>query len=91
MKAVLCKSYGPPENLVLEQIDAPNPDKGQVLLGRKECLRLQRKPKELEMGPHITGAAKQFVGIIQGRQELVHPLEAAASKATSSSGAWATR
>ncbi len=32
MKAVLCKSYGPPENLVLEEIDAPRPGKGQVLI-----------------------------------------------------------
>ena len=32
MKAVLCKSYGPPENLVLEEIEAPSPGKGQVLI-----------------------------------------------------------
>ncbi|MCZ6772918.1 MAG: NADPH:quinone oxidoreductase family protein [Proteobacteria bacterium] len=32
MKAVLCKSYGPPENLVLEEIDPPSPGKGQVLI-----------------------------------------------------------
>ena len=32
MKAVLCKSYGPPENLVLEEIDAPSPGKGQLLI-----------------------------------------------------------
>ena len=32
MKAVLCKSYGPPENLVLEEIDRPSPGKGQVLI-----------------------------------------------------------
>ncbi len=32
MKAVLCKSYGPPENLVLEEIDSPRPGKGQVLI-----------------------------------------------------------
>ncbi len=32
MKAVLCKSYGPPENLTLEEIDSPNPSKGQVLI-----------------------------------------------------------
>ena len=32
MKAVLCKSYGPPENLVLEEIDAPSPGEGQVLI-----------------------------------------------------------
>lgn len=32
MKAVQCKSYGPPENLVLEEIDPPSPGKGQVLI-----------------------------------------------------------
>ena len=32
MKAVLCKSYGPPENLTLEEIDSPSPGRGQVLI-----------------------------------------------------------
>ena len=32
MKAVLCKSYGPPENLVLEEIDEPKPAAGQILV-----------------------------------------------------------
>ena len=32
MKAVLCKSYGPPENLVLEEVDSPVPKDGQVLI-----------------------------------------------------------
>ena len=32
MKAVLCKSYGPPENLVFEDIDDPEPKDGQVLI-----------------------------------------------------------
>lgn len=32
MKAVLCKSYGPPENLHLEEVDAPKPGPGQVLI-----------------------------------------------------------
>ena len=32
MKAVLCKSYGPPENLVLEEIESPSPGEGQVLI-----------------------------------------------------------
>ena len=32
MKAVLCKSYGPPENLVLEEVDAPRPGGEQVLI-----------------------------------------------------------
>jgi len=32
MKAVLCKAYGPPESLVLEEVDAPEPRPGQVLV-----------------------------------------------------------
>lgn len=32
MKAVVCKSFGPPENLSLEEIDAPHPTAGQVLI-----------------------------------------------------------
>lgn len=37
MKAMLCKAYGPPENLVLEDVPAPVPGKGQVLIGVKAC------------------------------------------------------
>jgi len=32
MKAVLCKAFGPPESLVLEEIDAPEAGPGQVLV-----------------------------------------------------------
>ncbi len=32
MKAVLCKSYGPPENLSLEDVADPSPGPGQVLI-----------------------------------------------------------
>jgi NADPH2:quinone reductase len=32
MKAVLCKAYGPPESLVIEEIPAPEPAAGEVLL-----------------------------------------------------------
>jgi NADPH2:quinone reductase len=32
MKAVLCKAYGPPESLVLEEIDSPVPGPDQVLV-----------------------------------------------------------
>ncbi|MGH1362308.1 MAG: NADPH:quinone oxidoreductase family protein [Calditrichia bacterium] len=37
MKAVLCKSYGPPESLVLEDIPSPKPAAGQLLLELKAC------------------------------------------------------
>ncbi len=32
MKAVLCKEFGPPESLVVEDIASPEPEKGQVVL-----------------------------------------------------------
>ncbi|MEX2015210.1 MAG: NADPH:quinone oxidoreductase family protein [Candidatus Hydrogenedentales bacterium] len=32
MKSVLCRSYGPPENLTLEEIDAPSPNDDQILI-----------------------------------------------------------
>ena len=32
MKAILCKSYGPPENLVLEEVQDLNPKEGEALL-----------------------------------------------------------
>ena len=32
MKAVLCKAYGPPESLVLEDVPAPEPGAGEVLV-----------------------------------------------------------
>jgi NADPH2:quinone reductase len=37
MKAVLCKAYGPPESLVLEEIESPQPGKGQVVVSVKAC------------------------------------------------------
>ena len=37
MKALLCKQYGPPESLVLEDIPRPEPGAGQVLLRVRAC------------------------------------------------------
>jgi NADPH:quinone reductase len=37
MKAVLCKEYGPPESLVLEEVESPRPDRGQVVIDVKAC------------------------------------------------------
>jgi NADPH:quinone reductase len=33
MKAVLCKAWGPPETLVVEEVPSPAPGRGQVLVG----------------------------------------------------------
>lgn len=37
MKAVLCKTYGPPENLVIEDVESPKAAKGQVVISVKAC------------------------------------------------------
>ncbi|HEY6410013.1 MAG TPA: NADPH:quinone oxidoreductase family protein [Ktedonobacteraceae bacterium] len=37
MKAILCKAYGPPESLVIEDIASPTPGKGQVVVSVKAC------------------------------------------------------
>lgn len=37
MKALLCKAYGPPESLVLEEVPSPRPGKGQVVVSVKAC------------------------------------------------------
>lgn len=37
MRAVLCKTFGPPENLVVEDLATPTPGPGQVLLEVEAC------------------------------------------------------
>jgi NADPH:quinone reductase len=37
MKAVLCKQFGPPESLVVEEIEPPRPRPGQVVLDVHAC------------------------------------------------------
>lgn len=37
MKAVLCKSWGPPETLVVEEVISPTPGPGQVVVSVKAC------------------------------------------------------
>ena len=37
MKAVLCRAFGPPSGLTLEEVDAPEPGPGQVLIRVEAC------------------------------------------------------
>src|SRR5258708_38549440 len=37
MKAVLCKEYGPPDSLVLAEVEPLKPGKGQVVISVKAC------------------------------------------------------
>lgn len=37
MRAVLCKAYGPPESLVVEEVESPTPGRGQAVISVKAC------------------------------------------------------
>src|SRR6266481_2003083 len=37
MKAVICKAFGPPESLVIEDVEPLKPGKGQVVISVKAC------------------------------------------------------
>ena len=37
MKAVLCKQYGPPESLSIEEVESPKVGKGQAVISVKAC------------------------------------------------------
>ena len=37
MKALLCKAYGPPDSLVLEDLPPPTPGPGQVRIRVRAC------------------------------------------------------
>ena len=63
MKALLCKQYGPPESLVLEDIPRPEPGAGQVLLRVRACgvnfpdlLLIENKYQERPTLPFSPGA-----------------------------------
>lgn len=71
MKALLCKEYGPPEALVLEEVASPKPGKGQLLIQIKACgmnfpdtLIIQGKyqfkpPLPFSPGSDIAGVVKE--------------------------------
>jgi len=71
MKAVLCKSWGPPDTLVVEEMPSPRPGKGQVAVSVKACgvnfpdvliiqNKYQLKPElPFTPGSEIAGAVKQ--------------------------------
>ena len=63
MKALLCKQYGPPESLVLEDIPRPEPGEGEVLLRVRACgvnfpdlLLIENKYQERPSLPFSPGA-----------------------------------
>ena len=72
MKAVLCKAYGPPESLVLEEIEPLKPGRGQVVIAVKACgvnfpdtLIIQGKyqfkpPMPFSPGSEVAGVVKEI-------------------------------
>lgn len=71
MKAVLCKTYGPPESLVLEDVEPLKSGRGQVVIGVKACgvnfpdtLIIQGKyqfkpPMPFSPGSEVAGVVKE--------------------------------
>ena len=72
MKAVLCKAYGPPDSLVLEEAPSPKPDQGQVVITVKaagvnfpDLLMIQNKyqfrpPLPFSPGGEVAGIVKEL-------------------------------
>src|SRR5437867_12954808 len=71
MKAVLCKEYGPPDSLVVEDVASPTPNRGEVLLAVRACgvnfpdvLIIQNKyqfkpPLPFAPGGEVAGVVKE--------------------------------
>ncbi len=72
MKAVLCKTYGPPESLLVEDVEPLKPGRGQVVIGVKACgvnfpdtLIIQGKyqfkpPMPFSPGSEVAGVVKEI-------------------------------
>src|SRR5204862_4659369 len=70
MKAVLCKQYGPPESLVIEELPSPAPGPGEVVVSVKaasvnfpDVLIIQNKyqfkpPLPFSPGSELAGVVK---------------------------------
>jgi NADPH:quinone reductase len=80
MKAVLCKQYGPPESLVIEELPSPVPGPGEVVVAMKaasvnfpDVLIIQNKyqfkpPLPFSPGSELAGVVKQVgAGVSQWR------------------------
>jgi len=77
MKAVLCKSWGPPDTLVVEEMPSPRPGRGQVAVSVKACgvnfpdvLIIQNKYQLKPELPFTPGS--EIAGVVKQPGEGVH-------------------
>src|SRR5437660_246693 len=77
MKAVLCKSWGPPDSLVVEDVPSPAPGKGQLLVSVKasgvnfpDVLLIQNKYQFKPELPFSPGS--EIAGVVRQVGEGVH-------------------
>src|SRR5262245_7403607 len=78
MKAVLCKQFGPPDSLVVEELPSPRPGAGEVVLAVKatsvnfpDVLIIQNKyqfkpPLPFSPGSELAGVVKEVGAGVQG-------------------------
>jgi NADPH2:quinone reductase len=69
VKAVVCKEFGPPENLVVEEIEVPTPGRGQVLVEVKaaavtfpDTLMLENRYQYKAPLPYVPGG--EVAGVV---------------------------
>jgi len=80
VRAVVCKEYGPPENLVVEEVDEPTPGPGQVLVDVKaaavtfpDTLMLENRYQYKAVPPYVPGG--EVAGLVAALGEGVDSLE----------------
>src|SRR5215210_6376001 len=78
MKAVLCKQFGPPDSLVIEEVASPRPGAGEVVLSVKaaslnfpDVLIIQNKyqfkpPLPFSPGSELAGVVKEVGDGVKG-------------------------
>jgi NADPH:quinone reductase len=78
MKAVLCKQFGPPDSLVVEEVASPKPSTGEVVIAVKaasvnfpDVLIIQNKyqfkpPLPFSPGSELAGVVKEVGAGVQG-------------------------
>ena len=79
MRAVVCKAFGPPENLVVEEVADPTPGPGQVLVEVKasavtfpDTLMLENKYQYKAAPPYVPGG--EVAGVVAALGEGVDSL-----------------